>query len=176
MIKTKNIKRLLLTCALSCVMAAGTGATCFAADIQVQNNNSATVPVYMEKGAQSFDFSVTERIDMTGEANSTDLECTDLTLTNNVATGHINYDLELKGEGEWSHVRTKDISFKDLTVNTKLFGLVADGEHDMADIYEHVHDTGPGKSNTTTFTGQVGTQTSPVNKQVGKVIATVNWM
>lgn len=175
MIKTRNIRKLLLTCALACVMLVGTGTACFA-DINVQNNDSATVPVYMTKGAQTFDFSITERVDMTSDANSTVLECSDVVLTNNVATGHIKYSLALTSYGDWTAIKYNDSPFKDYSVGTKCYGLLADGTHDMKTPYEEIADVGPGGSHTTTFEGGVATQITAVNTQVGNIIATVHWL
>jgi len=167
---TRIIKknRLLLAAGCMAMIFIGSTSTVFA--------DEASTPVELTVPATSISFNVTEKVNMTGTAGSTDLTVDSLTVENTGDIGVLTIDsIALTGESEWSVV-TDDTDFTKVAKDSKQFSLTADGTHDMVAAYTSAGEVNPGESDVTTFTGKTGIVSAQIsNTQVGNLVTTVSF-
>lgn len=171
--KIKKVSSILLVIALVLTCSVG---TCFAGTLPA--NSSNTVPVFLTvDGELSIDFIISEKITMTGSANSEDLVVSNLLITNNGPMGQIEVKkLELTAESEWS-VMDSEADYPNMKADSKKFALVCDG-HDFSDgakLYqEDSFLVNVSKTGTIAFNGKTCPTTSNINNtKVANVVATV---
>ena len=177
---TKKLTKPIATmmAALMLVLALG-ASSCFAATANVDGADSADTKVYLTQEATAFDFEVTERIDCTADANSNDMTVESLTVTNKSLSGQISYDLDATAKSPYS-MDSYTADYANKAVDSKVFGLKADGTTDMkSGTYENAG-TGleaNGGSETNTFTGKISTASAAVAEtQIATITATVEWV
>ena len=135
-----------------------------------------SVPAHINVPATAIDYSVTEKIEMQGAANSTDLTIDSLDVTNNLKAGVLNIDsVEATGDNGWTIVGD-DSDFVKMGKNAHKFSMVADGSHDMSTgAYADAGQVNPGEKDTTTFTGKTGITTEAINdEKAANVVVTVS--
>ncbi|MDO5414647.1 MAG: hypothetical protein Q4F78_04195 [Bacillota bacterium] len=164
----KKMKKLLLTAGCTAALLVSSTAMCFA--------DEATTPVHVNLASTAVDFEITEKIDMVGSANSTDLTVDSMEVTNLSQIGVLNIDsIEVDAEDSWEVV-SMTTDFSKLAADSNKFGLMADSEHDMTAAYTGAGTVDPGATDTTTFTGKTGMVKSSVSdKKVADMIVTVSY-
>lgn len=163
----KNLKKILLTASCAAVLLFGSVSMCFA--------DEASTPAHINVPATSISFEITEKINMTGTANSTDLTVDSLTVTNKSDVGVLNIaSIKANPVTGWT-LADQDTEWIKLNANSDTFGLVADGTHDMADgAYTGAGSINAGASDTTTFEGNVGLVTQAISdEKVADIVVTV---
>ena len=171
--KIKKVSSILLVIALVLTCSVG---TCFAGTLPA--NSSNTVPVFLTvDGELSIDFTISEKITMTGSANSEDLVVSNLLITNNGPMGQIEVKkLELTAESEWS-VMDSEADYPNMKADSKKFALVCDG-HDFSDgakVYQEDNFlVDVSKTGTIDFSGKTCPTTSSLSdERVANVVVTV---
>lgn len=161
-------KKFFLTVACIAALLVGTTSMCFAAE--------ETTPAHITVPVTAIDFSVTEKINMTGAENSADLTVDSLVVTNNSAMGVLNIDsIAATGANGWTIV-ADSTDFTTLAKDAQKVSLMADGTNDMISTYTGAGTIDPGQSDTTTFTGKTGMVTIAVtDTQVADIITTVSY-
>ena len=185
----KKLLAVVLTIAMMTVMTTG---MCFAA-----TTNSSTVPVNLDAPAigeyvdpdgepgsgdeyiVGLSFTVTEKIDMTATVGTTELEITDLTVTNNAPVGQLKVDsLEVTAAEGWA-LAAKDTEFELQKSDSKVFSFVL--AEDGFDFSTGVKSFGETKlvapndgTQTFEFEGEIGTFMTEVETQVASVVATIS--
>ena len=135
-----------------------------------------SVPAHINVPATAIDYSVTEKINMTGAENSTDLTIDSLNVTNNLKAGVLNIDsVEATGDNGWTVVGD-DSDFVKMGKNAHKFSMVADGTFDMSTgVYTTAGQVNPGEKDTTAFTGQTGITTEAItDEKAANVVVTVS--
>lgn len=164
----RKMRKLLLTASCTAALLVSSTAMCFA--------DEATTPVHVTVSPTAVDFEITEKIDMIGSANSTDLTVEPMEVTNLSQVGVLNIDsIEVEAEGAWE-VLAMSTDFAKLAADSNKFGLMADGNHDMLAAYTAAGTVDPGATDTTTFTGKTGmVKTSVSDQKVAGMIVTVSY-
>ena len=135
-----------------------------------------SVPAHINVPATAIDYSVTEKINMTGAENSTNLTIDSLDVTNNLKAGMLNIDsVEATGDNGWTVVGD-DSDFVKMGKNAHKFSMVADGSHDMSTgAYTAAGQVNPGGKDTTAFTGKIGITTEAItDEKAANVVVTVS--
>ena len=171
--KGKRVSSIVLVIALVMVCSIG---TCFAGTLPADSTN--TVPVLMTiNGELSIDFTVSERITMVGNAMSSNVNVSDLCITNNSAMGQIELkQLEVTTEEGW-RIMDEGVDFVNKAANSKIFSLTS-GTHDFSNgkkVYEEdAFLVDSKKTQTVSFKGQTCPTTEEIkNLKVANVIATI---
>lgn len=171
--KGKKVSSIVLVIALTMVCSIG---TCFAGTLPADSTN--TVPVLMTiNGDLAIDFTVSERITMVGNANSPDVNVSDLFITNNSSMGQIELkQLEVTTEEGW-RILDKGVDFVNKAANSKIFSLTC-GTHDFSDgkkVYEEdAFLIDSKKTELVSFDGQTCPTTEEIKGlKVANVIATI---
>lgn len=176
----KKTLSLVMICILMLTLATGTA---FAAAGTTESGNE--VPVYLKApaigdGGAGIDFTITDRITMTATAGSTELDITDLVVTNNAETGKLRIDsIETEAMEGWTVKPDNAAYFANLKADTKEFSLVSEGNDFAANARAEYDDTklvAPSAgTQTIAFSGHIGTFLTAVNDvQVAKVVATIS--
>jgi hypothetical protein len=114
-------------------------------------------------------------VNMTGTAGNTDLAIESIIIENNNEAGKIQLvQLEAKGVEDWNIV-SYFTDFASMNINSKNFGILADGEHDMLSPYEMKDKyVTPGNKAKITLVGKTGISSeSYVGKNIGELILTI---
>lgn len=171
--KTKKVSSILLVIALTVVCSMG---TCFAGSLPDDSTN--TVPVYLTvSGEMTIDFTISERINMTGTSDNAELTVSDLSLTNNATMGQIEVKkLEVTTEQGWQ-LEDAEADFPNMPANSKKISLTSDG-HDFKDGAKTLADdevlVDVAATETISFEGKTSPTTQSVNDtKVASVIATI---
>lgn len=164
----RKLTKALLSVGCIATLLVGSASMCFA--------DSKTTPAHLTVPVTAVDFSVTEKINMTGTANSDDLTVDSLAITNNSAMGVLNIDsITATGTNGWSIV-ANTTDFSKLAKNAQKVSLTADGTNDMTAAYAAAGTVDPGQTDTTTFTGKTGMVTTAVaDTQVADITTTVSF-
>ncbi|MBS6799149.1 MAG: hypothetical protein KH297_04625 [Firmicutes bacterium] len=167
--KRTVIKKLTAFAAIT-TMVIGSTAMSFAS-----TDNPQTVPAHINVPATVIDFTVTEKINMTGSANSNELIVDSLSVTNNNAIGVLNINsIQANGVNGWTLV-DDSMDFKTIAKDAKKLSLVAADGHDMTAEYTAAGTVDPGQTDTTTFTGKTGIVTTAVDdEQAADIVVTVS--
>ncbi len=165
-----NVMRKVSVIAIMSAMVIASTAISFAS-----TDNPQTVPAHINVPVTAIDFTITEKINMTGSANSNDLTVDSLEVTNNNAIGVLNIDsVAATAVGGWTLV-ADSTDFTKVAANAKQVSMVADGSHDMTAAYTAAGTVDPGQTDTTTFTGKTGIVTTAVDdEKVADVVVTVS--
>lgn len=171
--RIKKVSSILLVIALTVVCSMG---TCFAGTLPDDSTN--TVPVYLTvSGEMSIDFTISEKINMTGSADAAEVSVSDLSLTNNGTMGQIEVKkLEVVAEDGWT-IDAYDADFPNMPANAKKFALTSDG-HDFADGAKTLSEdevlVNVSGTKTISFEGKTSTSTEALNNiKVANVVATI---
>lgn len=171
--RIKKVSSILLVIALTVVCSMG---TCFAGTLPDDSTN--TVPVYLTvSGEMSIDFTISEKINMTGSADAAEVSVSDLSLTNNGTMGQIEVKkLEVVAEDGWT-IDAYDADFPNMPANAKKFSLTSDG-HDFADGAKTLPEdevlVNVSGTKTISFEGKTSTSTEALNNiKVANVVATI---
>ena len=135
-----------------------------------------SVPAHINVPATAIDYSVTEKIEMQGTENSTDLTIDSLDVTNNLKAGVLNIDsVEATGDNGWAVVGD-DSDFVKMGKNAHKFSMVADGTFDMSTgAYTEAGQVNPGEKDTTAFTGKTGITTEAItDEKAANVVVTIS--
>jgi len=170
----------------------GLGATsCFAGTSNVDGASTATAPVNLTQGATVLDFTITESLSATAEAESNVLTIDSLTVINNSESGQIDYDLSIETKNNYvlDDYDADAGYYENLPVDSKKFAIQADGDTDLYDgTYEDAGtalaaydaDDTESCSNTNTFAGKISTASAAVGGttglQIAAITATVDWV
>lgn len=184
----KSIKKLLLTTCCAAMLVVGSVATCFAADFT--NTTEGQVDATLAVPSTSIDFSIIPEdgatgdgtsgsavgIDMTGTANSTDLDVTNLTVQNNSAVGVINISsIAIACLDGWS-LDDMDATWEEKAANTQQFGLQTENWDFYNGAFTAGGDVAPGESDVTEFVGKSGMRTTTMDRaKVADVVITVGY-
>ena len=172
MIKAKEMKKVV---AIACVGVIG--ASSLAMGGGIANAEEKTVPAHINVPVTAIDFSVTEKINMTGSENSTALTVDSLEVTNNSDVGVLKIDsVQATAAGGWQIV-ADSTDFTKLNANAKQVSMKADNTFDMqGGAYTAAGTVDPGQTDTTTFSGKTGMVTTAVNdEKVADVVVTVSY-
>lgn len=171
--KIKKVSSILLVIALTVVCSMG---TCFAGTLPENSENS--VPVYLTvSGEMSIDFTISEKINMTGNSDTAEVTVSDLSLTNNGTMGQIEVKkLEVVTEAGWG-VEDSGADFPNMAADSKKISLTSDG-HDFADGAKTFADdevlVAVSDTETIAFEGKTSPTTGTINNtKVASVIATI---
>lgn len=166
----RNVLKKLTAFVAITTMVIGSTAMSFAS-----TDNPQTVPAHINVPATVIDFTVTEKINMTGAANSNDLTVDSLSVTNNNDIGVLNIDsMQATGANTWTLV-ADTTDFQKMEKDAKKLSLVADGSHDMTAEYTAAGTVDPGQTDTTTFTGKTGIVTTALtDEQAANIVITVS--
>ncbi len=171
--KRKRVSSIVLVIALALVCSVG---TCFAGTLPADSAN--TVPVYLTvSGELTIDFTISEKITMTGTADSAVVDVSDLSITNNGTMGQIEVKkLEANTEAGWS-IEDSDSDFVNMAANSKKIGLVYD-DHDFADGAKNLAEdevlVNASATENISFAGKTCPTTEEINDlKVANVVATV---
>ncbi|NCE98837.1 hypothetical protein [Emergencia sp. 1XD21-10] len=168
------MKKKILSILCILTMVVSTSAVAFADD--------SNVAAYMTVPATAIDVTVTESIDMTGAANSTDLAVDKVTVTNNSAAGVINIDkIAATAAAGWTLVDAAT-DFKALNANAKKLSLTSTLGSSTWDITKTCptfakadSSVSAGASRDITFTGKTGVVTTAVNHvQAATIVVTLS--
>ncbi len=164
----RKMRKLLLTASCTAALLVSSTAMCFA--------DEATTPVHVTVSPTAVDFEITEKINMVGSANSTDLTVDSMEVTNLSQVGVLKIDsIDVEAEGTWE-VMAMTTDFAKLAADSNKFGLMADGTHDMITAYSDAGTVDPGATDTTTFTGKTGmVKTNISDQKVAAMIVTVSY-
>lgn len=164
----RKMRKLLLVVGCASALMVSSTAMCFA--------DEATTPVHVNMPSTAVDFEVTEKINMTGAANSTDLTVDSMEVTNLSEVGVLNIDsITVTAESGWE-VLPMDIDYSKLSAGANKFGLMADGSHDMRSAYTSAGTVDPGATDTTSFVGKTGMVKSDItDAKVANMIVTVSY-
>ena len=139
-------------------------------------DNPQTVPAHINVPATAIDFTITEKINMVGTANSNDLTIDSLEVTNNNNIGVLNIDSVQATAVEGWTIAAQDTDFTKLGADAKNFSMIADSTHDMSTgAYTAAGQVDPKATDTTTFTGKTGIVTTAIDDtKVADVVVTVS--
>ena len=134
-----------------------------------------SVPAHLTMPTTAIDFTITEKINMVGTANSNDLTVDSLDVTNNSNVGVLNIDsISATAVEGWTLV-SDTTDFAKMDVDAKQFSLVADGSHDMTSAYTEAGTVDPQAKDTTTFAGKSGAVTTAIDDtKVADVVVTLS--
>ena len=166
----KNAMRKVSVITVMSAMVMANTAMSFAA-----SDNPQTVPAHINVPVTAIDFTITEKINMTGTADSHDLTVDSLAVTNNNEIGVLNIDsIAATAANGWMLV-SGSTDFTKVAADARQFALVADGSHDMTSAYREAGTVDPGQTDTTAFTGKTGIVTAAVDdEKVADVVVTVS--
>lgn len=138
-------------------------------------DNPQTVPAHITVPVTTIDFTVTEKINMTGTSNSNTLTVDNLEVTNNNNIGVINIDsVAAIGSNSWTIVETTT-DFAKMAKDAKKLSLTADGSHDMTANYTSAGTVDPGQTDITAFIGKTGIVSANVtDEKVADIVVTVS--
>lgn len=171
----KKMRRTVITTAMAAMLLCGT-CSAFAAPIaNVDGADNASTPAHLNMPATKIAFTITEKINMTGNSNSNDLTVDDLTISNTMAVGTLSVDsIKAQAVSGWS-MDEFSAAWADKNVNTKEFGLQADSTHDMVGEYTAAGTILHGETDTTTFAGKTAAVNTEISdEKVADIIVTVS--
>lgn len=166
----RNLMRKVSVIAVMAVMIMASTAMSFAS-----TDNPQTVPAHINVPVTAIDFTITEKINMTGSTNSNDLTVDSLEVTNNNTIGVLYIDsITATAVGGWTLIENTT-DFTKVAANAKQVSMVADGSHDMTIAYTAAGTVDPKQTDTTTFTGKTGIVSTAVDdEKVADVVVTVS--
>ena len=167
MTKKRNLKSFVITTAMAAVLLFGSVSMCFA--------DTANTPAHINVDATTISFEVTEKISLTGNANSVDLTADKtLDVTNNSAVGVLNIDsVAVSAADGWTNV-AMTTDFTKLAADAQQFGLSADGS-DLTTAYTGAGTVDPGKTDSTEIAGKTGMVTAELSDvKIADLVVTVS--
>lgn len=121
------------------------------------------------------DFTVTEKINMSGSTDRQELKADSLNIINNSEMGILNIDsVRAKPVNGWELV-SNDEDFAQMPKNSKKISIVADETHDMIEEYKNAGEIKPGLSGFVKLRGNTGMMTEPViDEKAADIVITVS--
>ncbi|MBS5334711.1 MAG: hypothetical protein DBY08_00050 [Clostridiales bacterium] len=138
-------------------------------------SGAETVPVHINVPATAVDFTVTEKISMTGKANAGDLTIDSLEVTNNNEIGVLKIEsIKASSSNGWI-LSDNSADFLRMEKDSKKFSIVADDSHDLVTEYKEAGTVDPGQTDTTVFSGKTCIVSEPItDEKVADVVVTVS--
>ena len=137
-------------------------------------SETVRIPMYVTIPPSKIDFSVTEKINMTGYLGTTELVVDELSITNNNSVGSIKVDADVSGVNGWTVVN-KDMEFEKLPNDAKQISITADIDKDMSQgTYADAETIRAGETGAIFFEGETGAVSSNVEEQAAKIVATIS--
>ena len=171
--RMKKVSSMVLVIALMVVCSVG---TCFAGTLPDNSVNSVPMCLTVNDGL-TIDFTISEKIELTGDGQTDDLSVSDLVITNNSSMGQIEVKtLEASAVDSWI-LESMDTDFVNMAANSKKIA-VGYGEHDFADGAKTFADDelliNASSSKNIAFEAKTGPVTQNVfNYQVARMVATI---
>lgn len=168
MVHSLSIRKILMLLCCTGLIFAQTAAVSFA--------DTSDTEVYVNKPGTTIDFSVTDKIVMTGNANSVDLTVDDLVVSNNNNIGVINIDkITVTAVSGWT-LKDSATEWANLDADAQTFGLIADGNYDLGSgVYENAGEVKPGETDVTSLAGKTGMSTVELSDvKAADIVVTVS--
>ena len=171
--RMRKVSSMVLVIALMVVCSMG---TCFAGTLPENSVNSVPVCLTVEN-LLTIDFTISEKIDLTGDGLTDDLTVSDLVIANNSTMGQIELtSLEASAVDGWT-LESADTDFVNMAADSKKIAVMY-GEHDFAEGIRNFADDEFLIDASTSESIALDAKTGPVTKrvfnyQVARVIATI---
>jgi len=124
----------------------------------------------------TIDFTITEKIELTGGSNETKLSSKPLKVIHNGSNGFISIDnVSVKTDSGWRLVE-KTTDFATVASNSKLFSLVIDDTHDLTIPYSSFGEVAAGKTESKEISGSTGIVTSNISEKIAELIVTLSFI
>lgn len=140
-------------------------------------SGTETVPVHINVPVTAVDFTVTEKINMTGNTNTSDLTIEGLEVTNNNQIGVLKIEsVKASASNGWA-LSDNSTDFLRMEKDSKKFSMVADDKHDLVTEYKEAGVVEPGQTDTTVFSGKTCIVSEPIaDEKVADIVVTVSIM